>query len=143
MTTCPDSPAAPDILAELRAEAPLWGGRHRKLLADAAAEIERLRARAADLEGTLAEVGATWTPPGGEPRTIRIRVEADCSPALAELDRLRAAMRLPPFAEGNLSRADIEQEIQRLRAWAERMDELNTQRAHVDADLIGDAGGPR
>lgn len=76
MTTCPDSPAVPDILAELRAESPLWGGRHRKLLADAADEIVRLRARAADLEGKLAEVGATWTPPDEtRPATISLNDE--------------------------------------------------------------------
>lgn len=139
MTTCPDSPAAPDILAELRAEAPLWGGRHRKLLAAAADEIERLRARAADLDGALAEAAAGRAVESCKPRTLRIVVEADVSRAIAELDRLRAAVRLPPCMDGgNLSRADVEQEIQRLRAW----DELNTQRAHVDADLIGDAGEP-
>jgi hypothetical protein len=101
---------APNLIEQIRDEAAQRTGIVRDLMlaaaarlqgdvqemADIGAELVRLRDRNLELEGTLAEVGATWTPLGGKPRrpaaTLTFRIEADCSHALAELERLKATI---------------------------------------------------
>jgi hypothetical protein len=69
------SAAADSLLRALRDEAVQRSGLVRDLMLSAAEEIERLRAQ-------------SWRPA----QTFTVRIEADCSQALAELERLKATI---------------------------------------------------